>query len=260
MKFFILAVSFILVLGTSCSKDKSIMPAKALINTQDSLPQDTISNDTTVINLDSCYGVLSYSRYFKRLANHSLQLQTGLLPRMAMFSDTLLGLNEELFYSSIVDSVKCNGIDLSYDGHYYYSPLTGFMVPNVWSVKGNLIVPDFSFTNSDPFPFMTSYVSLPDTIHLSNGFSKTLTGLSNQSKITFSIVDGNTPALVKTKIYQNDSNACFVSFSPSELSDILPTSNGRFNVTLIKDNVKIFEGKQFNFKTITSIGYYIVLD
>lgn len=220
----------------SCKKEKKV----------ESPPSTTALVDGSSSYATSYYGILALKKSDVLDPNDVLQ-SNGILRPNAMFSSVPVGIMGTA-NSVQVDSIKLNAIRLRYDGFYSYedSTYTQFSNPFNWEIVGKNGISSFTYTNNSSFPLLSGYVLLPDTVTNSAVLNFNLSGVSNTDLIVVMLSDNN--GFTYKELSANSSNVN-VSFTNAEMLHLTSGNSGSLLVWLIKNNVRNFGGKPFNFTT-----------
>jgi len=219
----------------SCKKEEPSTP------TPSSPPVDGAASNAT-----SYYGILQLYKIFE-VTDADTLAGVGYITPHANFSQTPVGYMQNA-YVATVDSLFFNNVKMTYDGSYYYedNTYTQYTSPYIWQTYGNSIIPSFTYTNPNPLPTYTGCAVLPDSIKLGKQLNFNLTGLSGYSKVLCFLSDGMGGFVPKEFVSTNSTIS--VSFSESETTG-LASGNMVIGIWIIKDNVRYFGGKSFNFTT-----------
>lgn len=230
----ILILLFICTTLFSCKKEEPTTPASS--------PPPA---DGSPSNATSYSGLLQLHQVFVVTDADTLAMGSLLTPH-ANFSQTPVGYLQNANVTT-VDSLFFNSVKMEYDGVYSYNDnsFTYYTAPYIWQVYGNTNMPSLTYANPNSFPTYTGCAALPDSAKPGKTLSFNLTGVSGYSKLICSLIDGSG---VVFKEFSNTNAIIPVSFSESETANLTPGST-TIGIWIIKDNVRYFGGKSFNFTT-----------
>ncbi len=144
----------------------------------------------------------------------------------------------------LINSVSVNGVPLPYDpSKLCYT--TPFYINNIevanWNLKGNSIIPDFSYINKTGMPIYKLYGSIPNMVDRTKDFVLPITGFINTDRVAVYINDHVSNGVLwsfSTKYTAVTIPVVFISqLTPSPLADI----EVRFeNKTYVSFNNKTF--------------------
>jgi len=232
-----------LVLFAGCKKEKHTEPAENNSSTTSGSgnPDGAPSNATTY------NGLLSVRTMATIDVNNNLTVAYTGWPSAGFSSTPIDVLGNPT--SVVVDSVVLNNVRLRYDGTTNYEDSTSstFVSPYVWKVAGKNGIPDISYTNTKAYPTYTGNASLPVKINLNQALNFTLTGLSNNDKIILLIINNTGSGSFFKELASSNTSTVNVSLTATELSALNADPTAIFAIWIMKNNVRTFGGKAFNF-------------
>ena len=205
---------------------------------------NNITNATiTPSNATSYYGILT-EYMLENISNG------GLTPSFkyatAFFSNSATAyLNPSTFVK--VNSVGINGTNFKFSSFYYVdTTYTLIFPPATWQVNGLATIPSFTYTNTNAIPTYTAYSSLPDTVHIGQSVTISITGVSGSDEVTVGINDGSNAA-GHSVAQVLATGATSVTFPASSLSSLSQTNSALLSVSCQKNNVKSVNSLPMNF-------------